>query len=91
MSAVVVISLMFGAVIVMVKKADKEVTTIRTSGSSYRMRPNPDPRARRVTAEDFIRLKLINANNRSRPALSTSDSPRLRPVLAFERPRPIFD
>ena len=59
MCAVVVISLMFGAVIVMVKKADEEVTTIRISGSSTRMRPNPDPRTRRVTAEDFIRLKLI--------------------------------
>ena len=58
MYAVVVISLMFGAVIAMVKKADKEVTTIRISGSSTRMRPNLAP-ARRVTAEDFIRLKLI--------------------------------
>jgi hypothetical protein len=56
MYAVVVISLMFGAVIVMVKKADKEMITIRISGSSTRMRPNPDPHTRRVTAEDFIRL-----------------------------------
>jgi hypothetical protein len=58
MCAVVVISLMFGAVIVMVKKADKEVITMRISGSSIRVRPHPDP-TRRVTGEDFIRLKLI--------------------------------
>jgi hypothetical protein len=31
MSAVVVISIMFGAVIAMVKKADKEMTTMRVS------------------------------------------------------------
>lgn len=41
MYAVVVISIMFGAVIVMVKKADKEMTTMRISGSSIRVRPNP--------------------------------------------------
>jgi hypothetical protein len=57
MYAVVVISLMFGAVIVMVKKADKEVTSMRTSGSSIRVRLNPDPRTGRE--EDFVRLKLI--------------------------------
>jgi len=55
MYAVVVISLMFGAVIVMVKKADKEVTTMRSSGLSIRVRPNPDG----VTEGDFMRLKLI--------------------------------
>ena len=44
MYAVVVILLMFGAVIVMVKKADREGTTIRLSDSSIRVRPNPDPR-----------------------------------------------
>jgi hypothetical protein len=43
MSAVVVISLMFGAVIVMVKKADKDVTTMRISGASIRVRPNLPP------------------------------------------------
>jgi hypothetical protein len=59
MCAVVVISLMFGAVIVMVKKADKEVITMRISGSSIRVRPHPHPNTRRVTGEDFIRLKLI--------------------------------
>jgi hypothetical protein len=59
MYAVVVISLMFGAVIVMVKKTDKEVTTMRSSGSSIRVRPNPDPRTGRVTEGDFMRLKLI--------------------------------
>jgi hypothetical protein len=59
MYAVVVISLMFGAVIVMVKKADKEVTPMRVSGSSIRVRPNPDPRTGRATDEDFVRLKLI--------------------------------
>ena len=59
MYAVVVISIMFGAVIVMVKKADKEMTTMRISGSSIRVRPNPDPHTGRVTEEDFIRLKLI--------------------------------
>ena len=46
---------MFGAVIVMVKKADKEVTTMRSSGLSIRVRPNPDG----VTEGDFMRLKLI--------------------------------
>jgi hypothetical protein len=59
MCALVVISLMFGAVIVMVKKADKGVITMRISGSSIRVRPNPHPHTRRVTGEDFIRLKLI--------------------------------
>jgi hypothetical protein len=59
MCAVVVISLMFGAVIVMVKKADKEVITMRISGSSIRVRPHPHPHTRRATGEDFIRLKLI--------------------------------
>jgi len=59
MYAVVVISLMFGAVIVMVKKADKEVATMRISGSSIRVRPNSAPRTGRVTEEDCIRLKLI--------------------------------
>jgi hypothetical protein len=43
MSAVVMISLMFGAVIVMVKKADKDVTTKRISGASIRVRPNLPP------------------------------------------------
>ena len=59
MYAFVVISLMFGAVIVMVKKADKEVTTMRIWGSSIRVRPNPDPRTKRVTEGHFSRLKLI--------------------------------
>ena len=59
MDAVVVISLMFGAVIVMVKKADKEMTTMRISGLSIRVRPNPDSRTERVTEGDFSRLKLI--------------------------------
>jgi hypothetical protein len=58
MDAVVVISLMFGTVIVMVKKADKEMTTMRISGSSIRVRPNPDPRTGRVTG-GFSGLKLI--------------------------------
>jgi hypothetical protein len=40
MYAVVIISNMFGAVIVMVKKADKEKTRTRISGSSIRVRPN---------------------------------------------------
>ena len=55
MDAVVVISLMFGAVIVMVKKADKEVTTMRISDSSIRVRLNSAPRTGRV----FSRLKLM--------------------------------
>ena len=59
MCAVVVISIMFGAVIVMVKKVDKEMTTMRFSGSSIRVRPNPDPRTKRVTEGHFSRLKLI--------------------------------
>jgi hypothetical protein len=59
MDAIVVISLMFGAVIVMVKKADKEETTMRISGSSIRVRPNPDSRTGRVTEGHFSRLKLI--------------------------------
>ena len=58
MDAVAVISLMFVTVIVMVKKADKEVTTMRISGSSIRVRPNPDPRTGRVI-RDFSGLKLI--------------------------------
>jgi hypothetical protein len=57
MYAVAVISLMFCAVIVMVKKVDKEVTTMR--GSSIRVRPNPDARTGRVTEGHFSRLKLI--------------------------------
>ena len=59
MYAVVVISLMFGAVIVMVKKADKEVPPVRISSSSIRVRPNPAPGTRRATDDDFVRLKLI--------------------------------
>ena len=59
MYAVAVISLMFGAVIVMVKKADKEVATMRISGSSIRVRPNPDARTGRGTEGHFSRLKLI--------------------------------
>jgi len=59
MYAVVVISIMFGAVIVMVKKADKEMTTMRISGSSIRVRPNPAPRSGRVMEGHFSRLKLI--------------------------------
>ena len=59
MYAVVVISIMFGAVIVMVKKADKEMTTIRFSGSSIRVRTNPAPRTGSVTEGHFSRLKLI--------------------------------
>ena len=59
MYAVAVISLMFGAVIVMVKKADKEVATLRISGSSIRVRPNPGPRTKRVTEGHLSRLKLI--------------------------------
>jgi hypothetical protein len=59
MHAVVVISLMFGAVIVMVKKADKEVTTMRISGSSIRGRPNSGARTGMVTEGHFSRLKLI--------------------------------
>jgi hypothetical protein len=57
MYAVVVISIMFGAVIVMVKKADKEMTTF--SGSSSRVGPNPPPRTGSVTEGHFSRLKLI--------------------------------
>jgi hypothetical protein len=49
MCAVVVISLMFGAVIVMVKKADKEMTTMRISALSSRVRPNSDRRTGRGT------------------------------------------
>jgi hypothetical protein len=56
MYAFVVISLMFGAVIVMVKKADKEVTTMRIWGSSIRVRPNPGARTGRGTEGH---LKLI--------------------------------
>jgi hypothetical protein len=59
MYAVVVISLMFGAVIVMVKKADKEMTTMRISGSSSRVGPNSDRRTGRRTEGHFTRLKLI--------------------------------
>jgi len=59
MYAVVVISLMFGAVIVMVKKADKEMTTMRISGSSSRVGPNSDCRTGRGTEGHFTRLKLI--------------------------------
>ena len=59
MYAVVVISLMLGAVILMVKKADKEVTTMRISGSSIRVRPNPAPLLESVTKGYFSRLKLI--------------------------------
>jgi hypothetical protein len=59
MYAVVVISLMFGAVIVMVKKADKEKTSMRISGSSIRVRPNPKPSTGRVTEGHVRRLKLI--------------------------------
>jgi hypothetical protein len=58
MYAVVVISIMFGAVIVMVKKADKEMTS-RISGSSIRVRPNSDRRTGRGTEGHFSRLKLI--------------------------------
>ena len=59
MCAAVVISLMFGAVIVMVKKADKEVSTMRVSGLSIRVRPNPDIRTGRGTEGHFSNLKLI--------------------------------
>ena len=59
MYAVVVISLMFGAVIVMVKKADKEMTSMRISGSSIRVRPNFDRGTGRRTEGHFTRLKLI--------------------------------
>jgi hypothetical protein len=55
---VVVISLMFGAVIVMVKKTDKEMIS-RISDSSIRVRPNSDRRTGRVTEGHFTRLKLI--------------------------------
>jgi len=58
MYAFVVISIMFGAVIVMVKKVDKEMTTMRFSGSSIRVRPNPAPRTG-VADWHFSRLKLI--------------------------------
>jgi hypothetical protein len=57
MCAVVVISIMFGAVIVMVKKADKEMTSMRISGSSIRVRPNPNPRTGKVTEGHVRRLK----------------------------------
>jgi hypothetical protein len=63
MYAVVVISLMFGAVIVMVKKADKEMTLMRISGSSSRVRPNSDRHTGRGTEGHLTRLKLINASN----------------------------
>ena len=53
MYAVVVILLMFGAVIVMVKKADKEMTTMRISGSSSRVRPNSDRRTGRGDGRAF--------------------------------------
>jgi hypothetical protein len=59
MCAVVVISLMFGAVIVMVKKADKEMTTMRISALSSRVRPNLDFCIGRGTERHFTRLKLI--------------------------------
>ena len=59
MCAVVVISLLFGAVIVMVKKADKEMTSMRISGSSNRARPNPNPGTGRVTEGHVRRLKLV--------------------------------
>ena len=56
MYAVVVISLMFGAVIVMVKKADKEMTTMRISGSSSRVRPNSTPLSARGGKGSFFPL-----------------------------------
>ena len=56
MYAVVVISLMFGAVIVMVKKTDKEMIS---RISDLRVRPNSDRRTGRVTEGHFTRLKLI--------------------------------
>ena len=59
MCAVVVISIMFGAVIVMVKKADNEMTSMRISGSSIRVRPNPNPGTGKVTEGHARRLKLI--------------------------------
>ena len=62
MYAVVVISLMFGAVIVMVKKAGKEVTTMPISGSS-----NPGVRTGSVTEGHFSHLKLIKRYQQSQP------------------------
>jgi hypothetical protein len=59
MCAVVVISLMFGAVIVMVKKADKEMTTMRISALPSRVRPNSDRRTGRGTEGRFTLLKLV--------------------------------
>jgi hypothetical protein len=59
MYAAVVILLMFGAVIMMVKKTDKDVTTTRTSDFSIRVRPKPHRRTGRVAKGNFIRLKLI--------------------------------
>jgi hypothetical protein len=59
MYAVVVISLMFGAVIVMVKRADKEVPPMQISGSSIRVKSNPVPRPVRATIGEFVHLKLI--------------------------------
>jgi hypothetical protein len=68
MYAVVVISLMFDAVIVMVKKAGKEVTTMRISGSSIRVRPNPGARTGSVTEGHFSHLRFIKRYHQSRPS-----------------------
>ncbi len=67
MYAVVVISLMFGAVVVMVKKAGKELTTMRVSSSSIRVTPNLGARTRRVTEGHFSHLKLIKRYQQSQP------------------------
>jgi hypothetical protein len=72
MYAVVVVSIMFGAVIVMVKKAAKEMTIMRMSGSSIRVKPNLDPRKGKVTYGHFSRLKLSNASNSCRISWDSS-------------------
>jgi hypothetical protein len=59
MYAVVVISLMFGAVIVMVKKADKQISNMRIPSSSSRVGSNSDRRTGRGTEGHFTRLKLV--------------------------------
>jgi hypothetical protein len=63
MYAIVAISLMFGAVIVMVKKAGKEVTTMPISGSSTRLKPNAGVRTGSVTEGHFTHLKLIKRSS----------------------------
>jgi hypothetical protein len=58
---------MFGAVIVMVKEAGKEVATMPISGSPTRVRPNPGIRTGSVTEGHFSHPKLIKRYQQSQP------------------------